>query len=140
MSTKGKIMKFTTLLNSALIITSIAFIPGIAGAQTVNTNNGGGQINTDVNSNTLRKNPIETKYLQPFNIAFLAYQGYLKEQGIPSGGTLLFKYQTGYLTAKDVVQAAIRANKLPSEVLDDRGYVNAVELQMKSFGDTNDSQ
>ncbi|MEH2085762.1 hypothetical protein [Nostoc sp.] len=133
-------MKFTTLLNSALIITSMVFIPGIAGAQTVNTNNGGGQINTDVNSNTLPKNPTDTKYLQPFNIAFLAYQGYLKEQGIPSGGTLLFKYQTGYLTAKDVVQAAIRANKLPAEVLNDRGYVNAVELQMKSFGDINDSQ
>ncbi|MEH2127657.1 hypothetical protein [Nostoc sp.] len=133
-------MKFTILLNSALIIASMAFIPGIAGAQTVNTNNGGGQINTDVNSNTLRKNPTDTKYLQPFNIAFLAYQGYLKEQGIPSGGTLLFKYQTGYLTAKDVVQAAIRANKLPAEVLNDRGYVNAVELQMKSFGDINDSQ
>ncbi|RCJ34308.1 hypothetical protein A6769_22880 [Nostoc punctiforme NIES-2108] len=133
-------MKFTTLLNSALIIASMAFMPRIAGAQTVNNNNGGGQINTDINSNTLRKNPTDTKYLQPFNIAFLAYQGYLKEQGIPSGGTLLFKYQTGYLTAKDVVQAAIRANKLPAKVLNDQGYVNAVELQMKSFGDTNDSQ
>ncbi|MEH2209266.1 hypothetical protein [Nostoc sp.] len=133
-------MKFTTLLNSALIITSIAFIPGIAGAETVNTSNGGGQINTDVNSNTLRKNPTDAKYLQPFNIAFIAYQGYLREQGIPSGGTLLFRYQTGYLTAKDVVQAAIRANKLPAEVLNDRGYVNAVELQMRSFGDINDSQ
>ncbi|WP_414517567.1 hypothetical protein [Nostoc sp. PCC 9305] len=132
-------MKFTTLLNSALIITSIAFIPGIAGAQTVNTNNGGGQINTDVNTNTLGKNPTDAKYLQPFNVAFLAYQGYLREQGIPSGGTLLFRYQTGYLTAKDVVKAAIKANKLPSEVLNDRGYVNAVELQMKSFGDINDS-
>ncbi|MEH2329466.1 hypothetical protein [Nostoc sp.] len=133
-------MKLTTLLNSALIITSIAFIPGIAGAQTANTNNSGRQINTDVNSNTLRKNPTDAKYLQPFNLAFLAYQGYLKDQGIPSGGTLLFKYQTGYLTAKDVVQAAIRANKLPAQVLNDRSYVNAVELQMRSFGDTNDSQ
>ncbi|WP_445628873.1 hypothetical protein [Nostoc sp. DSM 114167] len=132
-------MKFTTLLNSALIVAFMAFMPGIAGAQTVNTNNGGGQINTDVN-NTLGKNPTDTQYLQPFNLAFLAYQGYLKKQGIPSYGTLLFKYQTGYLTGKDVVQAAIRANKLPAEVLNDEMYVNAVELQMKSFGDTNDSQ
>lgn len=132
-------MKFTTLLNSALIIASMAFIPGIAGAQTVNTTNGDGQINTNINSNTLRKNPTDSKYLQPFNLAFLAYQGYLKEQGIPSYGTLLFKYQTGYLTGKDVVQAAIKANKLSAEVLNDRGYVNAVELQMKSFGDINDS-
>ncbi|MEH2255052.1 hypothetical protein [Nostoc sp.] len=133
-------MKLTTLLNSALVITFIAFIPGIAGAQTANNNNSGRQINTDINSNTLRKNSTDAKYLQPFNLAFLAYQGYLKEQGIPSGGTLLFKYQTGNLTAKDVVQAAIRANKLPAQVLNDQSYVNAVELQMKSFGDTNDSQ
>ncbi|MEH2289339.1 hypothetical protein [Nostoc sp.] len=133
-------MKFTNLVNSALIITSIAFIPRIAGAQTVNTNSGGGQINTNINSNTLRKNSTDTKYLQPFNIAFLAYQGYLKNQGIPSGGTLLFKYQTGYLTAKDVVQAAIRANKLPAQILNDQSYVNAVELQMRAFGDINDSQ
>ncbi|MEH2182050.1 hypothetical protein [Nostoc sp.] len=133
-------MKFIKLVNSALIITSIAFIPRIAGAQIVNTNNGGRQINTNINSNTLRKNSTDTKYLQPFNIAFLAYQGYLKDQCIPSGGTLLFKYQTGYLTAKHVVQAAIRANKLPAQVLNDQSYVNAVELQMRSFGDTNDSQ
>ncbi|MBE9106229.1 hypothetical protein IQ229_15185 [Nostoc cf. edaphicum LEGE 07299] len=133
-------MKFTSLLNSVLIITSIVLIPAISSAQTVNTNNNDGQRNTNINSNTSRKNSTDTKYLQPFNIAFLAYQGYLKEQGIPSGGTLLFKYQTGYLTAKDVVQAAIRANKLSAEVLNDRSYVNAVELQMTSFGDINDSQ
>ncbi|MBN3959224.1 hypothetical protein [Nostoc sp. NMS8] len=120
-------MILTNWLSSALIITSITFIPGIAGAQTANTNNSGGQINTDA------------KYLQPFNIAFLAYQGYLKEQGIPSGGTLLFKYQTGNLTAKDVVQAAVKANKLPAQVLNDSSYVNAVELQLTSMGSTNDS-
>ncbi|MEH2269347.1 MAG: hypothetical protein V7K68_13080 [Nostoc sp.] len=132
-------MKLTTLFNSAFIIASIAFAPGIAGAQTANTNNGGGQINTDANSNTLRKNSTDAKYLQPFNIAFLAYQGYLKEQGIPSGGTLLFRYQSGNLTAKDVVQAAVRANKVPAQVLNDPSYVNAVELQMTSLGNTNDS-
>ncbi|MEH1770108.1 hypothetical protein [Nostoc sp.] len=119
-------MKLTTWLNSALIITSIAFIPGIAGAQAANTNNGGGQINTD------------TKYLQPFNIAFLAYQGYLKEQGIPSGGALLFKYQSGNLTAKDIVQAAVKANKLPAQVLNDSSYLNALDSQLTSLGSIND--
>ncbi|MEH2110048.1 hypothetical protein [Nostoc sp.] len=120
-------MKLTTLFNSAFIIASIAFAPGIAGAQTANTNNGDGQINTDA------------KYLQPFNIAFLAYQGYLKEQGIPSGGTLLFRYQSGSLTAKDVVQAAVRANKVPAQVLNDPSYLNTVDLQMTSLSNTNDS-
>jgi len=131
-------MKLTTLLKSAFIIASIAFIPGIADAQTANTNNSGGQINTDVNSNTLRKNSTESSYLQPFNTAFLAYQGYLKEQGIPSGGALISAYKIGSLTAKDVVQAAIRANKLPAQVLNDSSYLNAVESQLTSFSNTND--
>ncbi|MEH1785607.1 hypothetical protein [Nostoc sp.] len=115
-------MKLTTFFNSALIVTSIAFIPGIASAQTANTNNGSGQINTDA------------KYLQPFNIAFLAYQGYLKEQGIPSGGALLFKYQGGSLTAEDIVQAAVKANKLPAQVLNDSSYLNALDSQLTSLG------
>ncbi|MEH1967474.1 hypothetical protein [Nostoc sp.] len=131
-------MKPTALLNSALIITSIAFIPGIAGAQTANTNNGSGQINVDVNSNALRKNPTDVNYLQPFNTAFLAYQGYLKEQGIPSGSALISEYQIGNLTAKDVVQAAVRANKLSAQVLNDQSYLNAVESQLTSFSNTND--
>ncbi|MGF1936378.1 MAG: hypothetical protein RM347_018655 [Nostoc sp. ChiQUE02] len=131
-------MKLTALLNSALIIASIAFIPRIAGAQTANINNGGEQINTDVNSNALRKNPTDANYLQPFNTAFLAYQGYLKNQGIPSGSALISEYQIGNLTAKDVVQAAVRANKLSAQVLNDQSYLNAVESQLTSFSNTND--
>ncbi|WP_414568255.1 hypothetical protein [Nostoc sp. CCY 9925] len=109
-------MKFTALINSALIIASITFIPGIAGAQTVN-NNG--------------------SYLKPFNIVFLAYQGYLEGQGIPSMGTLLYEYQIGKVTAKDVVEAGVKANKLPAEVINDEYYLSAVELQLSSLGNGN---
>ena len=123
-------MKPTTLITSALIVASIAFLPKIVGAQTVNTNNNSGQINTD---------SPKASYIQPFNTAFLAYQGYLKEQGIPSGSALIFEYQLGNLTAKDVVQAAIKANKLPAEVLNDSSYLNAVESQLTSFSNPNDS-
>ncbi|MCC5644672.1 hypothetical protein LC607_17350 [Nostoc sp. CHAB 5824] len=122
-------MKLTTLINSALIVACIAFIPGIVGAQTVNNNNSAGQINTDSQN---------ASYLQPFNTAFLAYQGDFKEQGIPSGSALIFEYQIGNLTAKDVVQAAVRANKLPAQVLNDPSYVNAVESQLTSLDNTND--
>ncbi|MBW4428630.1 MAG: hypothetical protein KME50_30435 [Nostoc desertorum CM1-VF14] len=132
-------MKFTNLINSAFIVTCISFLPGIAAAQTVNPNNSVGQINADVNSNTLRTNSPNASYIQPFNTAFLAYQGALKEQGIPSGSTLISEYQIGKLTAKDVVQAAIKANKLPAQVLNDLGYLNAVESQLASFSNTNDS-
>ncbi|MEH2071461.1 MAG: hypothetical protein V7K47_25480 [Nostoc sp.] len=114
-------MKLKTLINSALIIVSIAsvaFLPGIAGAKTANNNNNG-------------------SYLQPFNIVFIAYQGYLKGQGIPSMGNLLYQYQIGKVTAKDVVEAGIKANKLPAEVRNDEYYLSAVELQLSSLGNSN---
>ncbi|MGF1992417.1 MAG: hypothetical protein RMY62_031740 [Nostoc sp. ZfuVER08] len=111
-------MKFRALVNSALIIASITFMPAIAGAQTVKNNNNG-------------------SYLQPFNIVFLAYQGYLEGQGIPSMGTLLYQYQIGKVTAKDVVEAGIKAKKLPAEVINDEYYLSAVELQLSSLGNGN---
>ncbi len=111
-------MKFATLIKSVLIIAFISFIPRIASAQTVNNNNG--------------------SYLQPFNIVFLAYQGYLKEQGIPSMGNLLYQYQIGKVTAKDVVEAGVKANKLPGEVLNNEYYLSAVELQLSSLGNSNE--
>ncbi|WP_138505457.1 hypothetical protein [Nostoc sp. PA-18-2419] len=111
-------MKFNNLINSALLIASITFLPGIASAKTVNNNN--------------------ASYLRPFNIVFLAYQGYLKGQGIPSMGNLLYQYQIGKVTAKDVVEAGIKANKLPAEVINDEYYLSAVELQLSSLG-TNDN-
>jgi hypothetical protein len=117
-------MKITNLINSALIVACIAFVPAVVDAQTVNNSNSAGQINKD---------SPNTRYLQPFNIAFLAYQGAFKEQGIPSAGNLIFQFQTGKLTAKDVVQAAIKANRLPAQVLNDEGYVNAVESQFTSM-------
>jgi hypothetical protein len=122
-------MKITSWINSAIIVASTAFLPVIVNAQTVNINNSGGQINTDSSN---------ARYLQPFNIAFLAYQGAFKEQGIPSAGTLISEFQIGNLTAKDVVQAAVKAKKLPAQVLDDRGYVNAVESQLTSIINGND--
>ncbi|MFN6538165.1 MAG: hypothetical protein RM021_017710 [Nostoc sp. EkiNYC01] len=112
-------MKLTTLINSALIIASITLIPGIAGAQTIKNNNNG-------------------SHLQPFNIVFLAYQGYLEGQGIPSMGTLLYQYQIGKVTAKDVVEAGIKAHKLPAEIINDEYYLSAVELQLSSLGNSNE--
>ena len=125
-------MKLATLINSALIVTTISLLPGIAGAQTT-TNNSAETIST--NSNNLPNHSTRASYLQPFNAAFLAYQGELKAQGIPSGSALLFQYQTGNLTALDVVKAAVNAHKLPSQALNDRGYVNVVESQLTSLND-----
>ncbi|MEH2247977.1 hypothetical protein [Nostoc sp.] len=126
-------MKFSTLIDSVLIVASIALLPGIGGAQTA-TNNSGEPI--AINFNNLLTHSTNVSYLKPFEAAFLAYQGNLKAQGIPSGSALVSQYQTGSLTALDVVKAAVNAKKLPAQTLNDTGYLNAVESQLTSFGST----
>lgn len=68
--------------------------------------------------------------LTPFLLVDKAYRGDFKSQGIPSYGALIFAYQFGSVTAKDLVQAAIRANRLSSETLADTGYINAVNSRL----------
>ncbi|MBN3897957.1 MAG: hypothetical protein HWQ41_22615 [Nostoc sp. NOS(2021)] len=126
-------MKLSILIDSVLIVASIALLHGMGGAQ-IATNNSSEPI--AINSNNLSTHSTNVSYLKPFDAAFLAYQGNLKAQGIPSGSTLISQYQTGNLTALDVVKAAVNAKKLPAEALNDRGYLNAVESQLTSFGNT----
>ncbi|MEH2453922.1 hypothetical protein [Nostoc sp.] len=128
-------MKFSILIDSVLIVGSIALLPAISGAQTA-TNNSGKLL--AINSNNLSTHSPNVSYLKPFDAAFLAYQGNLKAQGIPSGSALVSQYQIGNLTALDVVKAAVNAKKLPALALNDRGYLNAVDSQLTSFGNTND--
>lgn len=124
-------MKLTNLIDSALVVASIALVSGIANAQTA-TNNSDKPI--AINSNTLQNlSGNIASYLKPFDIAFLAYQGELKTQGIPSGSDLVFEYQRRNLSAVDVVKAAVNAKKLPVQVLNDKSYLNAVESQLQSF-------
>ncbi|HYX18609.1 MAG TPA: hypothetical protein VE944_30440 [Nostoc sp.] len=127
-------MKFSTLIDSVLIVGSIALLPGIGGAQ-ITTNNSGEPI--AINSNNLLTHFTNVSYLKPFDAAFLAYQGNLKAQGIPSGSAFVSQYRTGSLTALDVVKAAVNAKKLPAQALNDIGYLNAVESQLTSLGNTN---
>ena len=63
--------------------------------------------------------------LTPFELVTMAYQGYFQEQGIPSYMLI------GRLRAETLVEAAIRAKKLSPQVLTDRGYLNAVEVQIR---------
>ena len=127
-------MKFSTLIDSALIVASIALLPGIGGAQ-IAINDSDEPV--AINSNNLLTHFTNVSCLKPFDAAFLAYQGNLKAQGIPSGSALVSQYQTGSLSALDVVKAAVNAKKLPAQALNDTDYLNAVESQLTSFGSTN---
>jgi hypothetical protein len=71
--------------------------------------------------------------LSPFNLAYLAYRGYLKDQGIPNSDGLVNALQSKTVTAQDVMQAAVNANRLPKETLSDQGYRSALEDLLQGF-------
>ncbi|QIR35952.1 hypothetical protein HCG51_03710 [Tolypothrix sp. PCC 7910] len=86
------------------------------------------------NSTTVAANLPSTTQIQPFDIAGMAYQGYFKNQGIPSYGELLRAYQAQQITAKDIVQGAVNSHRLSSQALNDQGYIHAVKNSLDTFG------
>ncbi|WP_375477063.1 hypothetical protein [uncultured Nostoc sp.] len=83
-------MKFSILIDSVFIVTSIALLPGIGSTQ-IATNNSGEPI--AINSNNLSTHSTNVSYLKPFDAVFLAYQSNLKAQGSPSSSALVSQYQ-----------------------------------------------
>lgn len=85
--------------------------------------------------NNASKNRSATQTAQapqatPFDLVFLARKGYFQEQGIPSYGSFHTSVRTGRISAEDIVKAAIADNKVSPEVLNDRGYMNAIERKL----------
>jgi hypothetical protein len=74
-----------------------------------------------------------TPQLEPFNLVGLAYQGYFREQGIPSYGAFMSAYNAGEIHARDLVQSAIKMNRLPASALQDEDYLNATEVELMFF-------
>lgn len=128
-------MKLATLINSVVIIGAFALTSGIAKAEPPTNNNyaDAGQTNIAISSNTLNSNFKNASYLKPFNLVSLAYQGGLEQQGIPSGGTLIFERQNKNIVAEDLVKAAVSANKLPPQILKDQNYLSAVKSEFTSL-------
>lgn len=73
------------------------------------------------------------KQLNPAELATLASRGYLKAQGIPSYSILSSQYELGQVTAKDIVEAGVKANRIAATVLEDSGYINAVDWHLRSM-------
>lgn len=80
------------------------------------------------------ENSTAIKYqLRPFNLVYLAYQGYFRDQGIPGYSAFLAAYETGRVSAEDLIQSAVKKNKLSSETASDRGYLRAVKSQIEGL-------
>ncbi len=88
----------------------------------------------------MRSNTSTSDYqISPFDLVYMAYQGYFKNQGIPSAQALIYGYRTGDIDARDLVSSAVRANRLSSEMLADDDYLSAVDNQLNNLNDNNGS-
>jgi hypothetical protein len=76
-----------------------------------------------------------TNQLSPFNLAYLAYQGYLKAEGIPSSGALDDAIASGSITAEDLIQAAVNAKRLPEQALTDQAYRHSLENELQGLAE-----
>jgi hypothetical protein len=83
-----------------------------------------------MSTGTIVNNATVNKKLTPFTLVYLAYQGEYRMQGIPGFGSLQSGTSSKTITALDVVKAAIKANQLTPDAQTDRGYLNAVDLQL----------
>jgi hypothetical protein len=84
-------------------------------------------VNSQVSQNQVTRN------VKPFNLVFLAYQGYLKGQGIPSNGAFVNGVRQGDIKAKDLVQSAINLGKLSPDTINNRNYISSVETQLQTL-------
>ena len=80
-----------------------------------------------VSSSSSTINSASNYQVTPFALAYFAYWGYFKNQGIPSYAVLLTTVASGKIHATDIVQAAIRSNRLPQETLNNQRYIDALE-------------
>ena len=71
--------------------------------------------------------------VKPVGLVFLAYRGYLEDQGVPSYGNFIKKYKSQQFGAQDLVQAAINEGRLSSDALNDQQYIDDVDVQIRDF-------
>lgn len=109
----------STLITTLLL--SVAILPKAAHSQTTVPK---------VSSNPSVAKQASANQLSSFDLAYLAYQGYLEDQGIPSYGALLNAISSGTITAQDVIQAAVKAHRLPEQMLSDRSYRHNLDDQL----------
>ncbi|MGH2414791.1 MAG: hypothetical protein ACRDEA_14100, partial [Microcystaceae cyanobacterium] len=111
------------LLTTVLFFAAI--LPAAAYAQTI------GADQTSFNPQVASQHAASQ--VSPFNLAYLAYRGYLKDQGIPSNEALINAIAARTIAAQDLMQAAVKANRLPEQTLTDQGYRSALEDELNGL-------
>jgi hypothetical protein len=75
----------------------------------------------------------DVRRTEAFNLVSSAYRGQYEAQGIDGYAVMVSNYNSGELTAEDLINAAIEAGELSPGALEDDSYVEAVELQLESL-------
>ena len=68
--------------------------------------------------------------IEAFNLVNAAYQGRLEKWGIPAYARLDQAYRGKQITASDLIEAAVEANQLSPDALEDEAYINAVDTNL----------
>jgi hypothetical protein len=113
----------STLITTLLLF--VAILPTVVFAQDTNT--------SPTSLNPYVVNPSSTYQTSPFELAYLAYRGYLNPEGIPSSGGLIAALVSDTVTAQDIMQAAVKANRLSEQTLNDEDYRFALENFLQGF-------
>jgi hypothetical protein len=68
--------------------------------------------------------------IEAFSLVNAAYQGRLKKWGIPAYAKLDQAYRGKQITASDLIEAAVEANQLSPDALEDEAYIKAVDTNL----------
>lgn len=77
--------------------------------------------------------PYDVRRTEAFNLVSSAYRGDFEDQGINSYAVLVGNYESGELTAEDLIGAAIESGELSPGAMEDDSYVQAVDAQLKGL-------
>lgn len=86
---------------------------------------------TVANSNVVQSQV--QKNITPFNLVSLAYQGKFKNQGVGGYNSLLTAIVFDEISGKYLVQIGIETRRLSAETINDSGYINSVDSQLKKL-------
>jgi hypothetical protein len=69
----------------------------------------------------------------PFNLVFLAYQGFFESEGIPKFSSLTQGFDDGSITPESLIQVAVKMQRLTPDTLSDRSYIASVRHQLRAL-------
>ena len=75
----------------------------------------------------------DVRRTEAFNLVSSAYRGDFEKQGIDGYQVLISDYETGKITADDIIKAGIDSGELSPKAMEDDSYVDAVNSQLMSL-------